>query len=85
MFYKTLHGARVGDMYMSLIQTCELNGVNAFEYLTQLLRQGEKVAEDAAKWMPWNYPAASADALGDARYEWPYTPSCFVGGLCSTS
>jgi hypothetical protein len=33
MFYKTRNGARVGDMYMSLIYTCELSGVNAFDYL----------------------------------------------------
>jgi len=27
-FYKTGNGARVGDLFMSLIHTCELNGVN---------------------------------------------------------
>jgi transposase len=26
LFYKTLNGARVGDLFMSLIHTCELNG-----------------------------------------------------------
>lgn len=26
-FYKTAHGARVRDMFMSLIHTCELNNV----------------------------------------------------------
>ena len=35
-FYKTLNGARVGDLFMSLIHTCELNEVNPFDYLTQL-------------------------------------------------
>ena len=35
LFYKTRNGARVGDMYMSLIYTCELNGANAFDYLNQ--------------------------------------------------
>ena len=30
MFYKTPHGAMVGDLFMSLIHTCELNGVNSF-------------------------------------------------------
>ena len=28
LFYKTLNGAEVGDLYMSLIHTCELNDVN---------------------------------------------------------
>ena len=59
LFYKTLHGARVGDIYMSLIHTCELNGVNAFDYLTALLRAGRRVIDEPAKWLPWNY----ADAL----------------------
>ena len=36
MFYKTCQGARVGDMHMSLIYTCELSGANPFDYLNQL-------------------------------------------------
>ena len=28
LFYKTLNGAGVGDLFMSLIHTCELNGVS---------------------------------------------------------
>ena len=32
-FYKTCHGAHVGDIFMSLIHTCELNGANPFDYL----------------------------------------------------
>jgi len=27
-----MNGARVGDLYMSLIHTCELNKVNPFDY-----------------------------------------------------
>src|SRR5277367_1773540 len=38
LFYKTMNGARVGDLFMSLIHTCELNKVNPFHYLTALLR-----------------------------------------------
>jgi transposase len=60
LFYKTLHGARVGDIYMSLIHTCELNGINPFTYLTQLVRAGERVAEDPRRWLPWNYESATA-------------------------
>ena len=36
LFYKTLNGADVGDLYMSLIHTCDLNDVNPFDYLTEL-------------------------------------------------
>ena len=29
LFYRTLHGAEVGDLFMSLIHTCELCGANS--------------------------------------------------------
>ncbi len=54
-FYKTQSGARVGDLYMTLIHTCELNGENPFDYLTELQRHSEEVRENPAAWMPWNY------------------------------
>jgi hypothetical protein len=57
LFYKTLHGAQVGDLYMSLIHTCELNGANSFDYLTELQRHAEQVRQTPAAWMPWNYHA----------------------------
>lgn len=65
MFFKTRNGARVGDMYMSLIYTCELAGSNAFDYLNQLQRNSADVATSPELWMPWNYTdnvAAKADA-----------------------
>ena len=58
LFYKTRRGARVGDIYMSLIYTCELNDVNAFDYLNQLQLHASEVAEHPQRWMPWNYRAA---------------------------
>jgi len=41
LFYKTRKGAQMGDLFMSLIHTCELNGANAFDYLTELQRHAE--------------------------------------------
>ena len=55
LFYKTMNGARVGDLFMSLIHTCELNRVNPFDYLTELLRHPAEVTIHPAEWMPWNY------------------------------
>lgn len=55
LFYKTLHGAYVGDMYMSLIHTCILNGANPFDYLVALQMHSSKVFKNPAQWMPWNY------------------------------
>ena len=54
-FYKTENGARVGDLYMSLIHTCELNKVNSFEYLTELQKNKAAIAAEPEKWLPWNY------------------------------
>jgi hypothetical protein len=55
LFYKTLNGAGVGDLFMSLIHTCELNGVNPFDYLTELLRHSAELKRHPSAWMPWNY------------------------------
>jgi len=54
-FYKTRKGALVGDMYMSLIYTCELNGVSAFGYLNELQLNAVDVGQNPDAWMPWNY------------------------------
>ena len=60
LFYKTLNGAKVGDVFMSVIYTAELNSVNPFEYLIALLRHPLELAERPSEWMPWNYRASLA-------------------------
>jgi hypothetical protein len=55
LFYRTLHGAEAGDLFMSLIHTCELAGANPFDYLTQLQRHASELADNPSAWMPWNY------------------------------
>jgi hypothetical protein len=55
LFYKTQRGADVGDMYMSLIFTCDLNDANPFEYLTELQRHAAQVEAAPDRWLPWNY------------------------------
>ncbi len=57
LFCKTENGARVGDLFMSLIHTCELCGTNPFDYLTQLQRHAGELPHKAREWMPWNYQA----------------------------
>jgi hypothetical protein len=49
------NGAEVGDLFMSLIHTCELNGANPFYYLTELQKHASELAKNPAAWMPWNY------------------------------
>jgi hypothetical protein len=55
LFYRTLNGAQVGDLFMSLIHTCQLCGTNSFDYLIELQRHAQKLAANPAEWMPWNY------------------------------
>ncbi len=59
MFYKTLNGAHVGDLFMSLIHTCQLNDANPFDYLTTLQRHADELSANPQNWMPWNYRGAS--------------------------
>jgi hypothetical protein len=57
LFFKTENGAHVGDVFLSLIHTCQLSGENPFDYLTQILRNVPRVAQAPDKWLPWNYRA----------------------------
>ncbi|HEV3118955.1 MAG TPA: IS66 family transposase [Gemmataceae bacterium] len=58
LFFKTQNGARVGDLFMSLIYTCQLNEANPFDYLTRLQQHTEQLVANPELWMPWNYRAA---------------------------
>jgi hypothetical protein len=51
-FLKLLHGAEVGDLFMALIDTCQLCGANSFDYLTELQRHARELTANPAAWMP---------------------------------
>ena len=55
LFYRSIRGAMVADLYTSLIYTAELNKVNVFEYLVQVQSHPIEVALNPEDWMPWNY------------------------------
>jgi transposase len=55
IFYRSQRGATVGDVYMSLIHTTELDGGDAFHYLTELMRHPKAVADNPGDWLPWSY------------------------------
>jgi transposase len=57
LFYKTQNGAQVGDLFMSLIYSCERCGVDPFDYLVELQKHAAELAENPGEWMPWNYRA----------------------------
>jgi hypothetical protein len=62
MSFKTQYGAEVGDIYMSLISTCELCGINPFGYLQALQIRCLDVIATPALWLPWNYHEQLAHA-----------------------
>ena len=63
LFYKTENGAHVGDVFMSLIHTCELCGVNPFDYVTELERHAGELRGNPQHWMPWSISLANVASL----------------------
>lgn len=55
LFFKTEHGAYIGDLFMSLIHTSTLNRVNPFQYLTALQKHSSELFKNPKQWLPWNY------------------------------
>lgn len=64
LFYRTVYGAWVGDLYMALIHTAELNGVHPFPYLVALMKHPEEVRDNPDAWLPWNYTEALGRCAG---------------------
>ncbi len=60
LFFKTEHGAYIGDLFMSLIHTCTLNRVSPFHYLTTLQKNSSELFRNPKRWLPWNYHLAAA-------------------------
>ena len=57
-FYKTQFGALVGDILMSLIETCKRANKSPFHYLLSLHKNKDMVKIAPEKWLPWNYEQA---------------------------
>jgi hypothetical protein len=55
LFYANEHGAYVGDVLTSLIQTCRLARANPLDYLSALMHNRSAVFRDPRAWLPWNY------------------------------
>ena len=62
LFYKTEHGTSVGDILASLIETCRLNGVNAWDYLVTIRRSKSEARRHPELFLPWNYPGDESEA-----------------------
>ena len=55
MFYKTEHGAVIGNILTSLILTSVLSQENPFDYLVALQDYKSLVFENTEAWLPWNF------------------------------
>jgi hypothetical protein len=63
--YKTQNGARLGDLFMSLIHTCRLCAGNPPDDLNALQRHAKEARQHPTRWFPWNYKQAlPADDTG---------------------
>ena len=54
-FYRNETGAKIGDILMSVIETCILNDANPWEYLVAVQKYQKDVRSHPASWMPWLY------------------------------
>ncbi len=61
LFYKTSHGAYIGDLFMSLIHTCKMTQINPFDYLVALQRNSAEVIRVPRNWLPWQYKATVSE------------------------
>jgi transposase len=54
-FYRNETGAKIGDVLMSVIETCVLNGANPWEYLVAVQKYQKDVRSNPSLWVPWLY------------------------------
>jgi transposase len=57
LFFRTEQGSAVGDLLMSVIETCRASGIRAAEYLVQVMKNARAVRDNPAQWLPWTYAA----------------------------
>jgi hypothetical protein len=63
LFYKTEHGASVGDIVQSLIESCRLNRINAWDYLVTIARNKAAARRNPQMFLPWIYKREEAEPL----------------------
>jgi hypothetical protein len=71
LFYKNAHGAYVGDVLTSLIETCRLAGINPLDYLRALMENRSAVFTDPTAWLPWNYRGSQDGIKQDLQLRHP--------------
>lgn len=54
-FYRNETGAKIGDILMSVIETCVINSANPWEYLVVIQKYQQDVRTNPDLWTPWAY------------------------------
>jgi hypothetical protein len=54
LFFASEHGAEVASEINSVIATCAENGINALNYLVNVVDNAAAVAADPKRWLPWS-------------------------------
>jgi transposase len=62
LFFKNDHGAAVGNIIMSLIESCRINGIDPWSYLVSMRRNAAAVRKNPEMFLPWNYAKSAAQA-----------------------
>ena len=60
-FYRNEAGARIGDILMSVMETCILNNENPWEYLVAIQKHQPDVRKNPVLWVPWAYKKRLSD------------------------
>ncbi|NGX58743.1 MAG: hypothetical protein K940chlam3_01651 [Chlamydiae bacterium] len=55
LFFKSVNGALIGDILLSMIETCQLNDINPYPYLIAVQTYKEEIEKNPSQWLPWNY------------------------------
>jgi hypothetical protein len=56
-FYRNETGAKIGDILMSMMETCVLNNKNPWDYLVAVQEHQKDVRQNPTLWVPWNFEA----------------------------
>ena len=56
-FYRNETGAKIGDILMSMMETCVLNNKNPWDYLVAIQENQKDVRRHPSLWIPWNFEA----------------------------
>lgn len=80
-----LNGARVGDLFMSLIHTCELNHANPFDYLTKVQKHSGGLIAKPARVLGRGEPGQSdAPPCAAQILSWyPFQAKCLTAKVVS--